>query len=783
MGPVPLAPATAPFDFKDPKEISAVSLSLDSPLEPIVGYAKGISGSLFFDPDHPGRARGGVSISASSVRFANDGYTATAQGYALNAKRWPLLTLTLRRVESVRRVSPTRFEGVVSADFTCRGITQPKRLAVTADYLPGRAEERTNGRFKGDLLVLRTHFSVSRKAHGISEGIPDAMVGDAVEVGVAVVGIRYAAPKPDTLWETELARRDDPQLLRIARLGRRLEITTAGATAGGLIERDGTFRLDANSALGEATGRLGEDGSGSIHLRDGDVPLYGHRVAAFSTRPNVATCGTGLAELRLSERMARAGTPGLAVVRLAGDRVAGTGLYGVRRAGSPVPIADSTLFEAGTMGVPVLHLTALRLAAAGRIDLGRRVDDILGKGAVPDGPQGWGSLVTVRDLLRGTSGFGFSKSGGLRPESPVDAPIEIPAPERKPGTGEAVSSTNEALLERVVAQSAARSADEVVRDEIFRPLGMRDSTYAPHPPGAASGHYSGGEPTLDPFHRYPDALGNGLWTSARDFSRLLVEVGKLIGGRPNLLLAERSRGLLGEVDARESLLGIRKASDGSMFLGGDPYGFYCEFFLRPDRGDGLLVLQNRMMAWRLTNEIVAADRKAPAVLAKPRPSAVALPRIGGGAPLSLDAVRGSRSLVVFFLNEQCGVTVFYRDRLRRLERDYASRGFAFVAVRTGRKSTSDGAVELPERAVLRMPFLDDEKGLLMRAYGVGQSMTFAVLDRAGRLRYFGGFDDNVDPAKVRHVPLRDALEAVAAGRPVRIPRAPAIGCAILPVER
>ena len=32
------------FDYKDPKEISAVILTLDSKLEPIVGYAKGISG-------------------------------------------------------------------------------------------------------------------------------------------------------------------------------------------------------------------------------------------------------------------------------------------------------------------------------------------------------------------------------------------------------------------------------------------------------------------------------------------------------------------------------------------------------------------------------------------------------------------------------------------------------------------------------------------------------------------------------------------------------------------
>ena len=42
---------------------------------------------------------------------------------------------------------------------------------------------------------------------------------------------------------------------------------------------------------------------------------------------------------------------------------------------------------------------------------------------------------------------------------------------------------------------------------------------------------------------------------------------------------------------------------------------------------------------------------------------------------------------------------------------------------------------------------------------------------------------NVDATKVRRTPLRDALMALAAGKSVRVVRAPAIGCAILPVER
>ena len=798
-----MLPSTGPmiFDYKDPKGISAVSLALDSPLEPIVGYAKGISGTVLFDPAHPERASGRLAVDVSSVQFANDGYTATAQGYALNGKKWPQLFLTIRKVVDGRRVSPTRFAGTVLADFTCRGVTQAKRLAVTADLFPGRAEERTNGQHKGDLLVLRTHFSVSRRAHGISEGIPDSMVGDNIEVGVAVVGIHYAeaAPPlssggkgaggrgPDGRWEVELADRDDPKLLRVERTGDRLAFSTGegGVGASILSEEKGVvaFRLDPNKTFGEAKGTLDAQGNGAVATPEGTVALRGRRVEAFTARPADIPRGKGLERLDLPRRMKAAGTAGMAVVRIAGDHVADVGLYGARRAGEAAPVEESTLFQAGTMGVPVLQATVLRLAAKGRIDLARPANDYLGDEAIPGGPKGWGSRVTVRDLMRGTSGFGFRKSGGYAPTATIPGLRESLGgldTETEPGTAERVSALDAAFLERIVARTEGRPAAEIVAREVFAPLRMMDSTYEPRPEGMAAGHYQGGEPTLDGVHVYPDALGNGLWTSARDFGRFVVEVGKLVGGRPNLLLEAKDRALFDSVNAPKSVLGIRRSDDRGMYLGGDPYGYFCEFFMHPDKGDAVLVMQNRMMAWRLCNDVVdALERPAPTA----KPVAAALPRIGGGTPLSLDEARGPANLVVFFLNEQCGVTVFYKDRLMRMVRDFEPKGFRFVAVRTGRKEKPDAPVVLPERAYLKIPFLDDVDGALMRRFGIGQSMTFAVLDRRGALRYQGGLDDAVDVAKVRRTPLRDALRAIALGKPIAVPRAPAIGCAILPVER
>ncbi len=192
----PLLLGSQPYDFKDPKQISAVSLSLDSLLEPIVGYAKGLSGVIQFDPANPGATKGKLAVDVSSIIFANDGYTATAKGYALNEKKFPKIYIEIKKVVSGTKISANQFKGVVLADFTCRGITKSKRLEVSVSSFPGKAAERTNGKHTGDLLILRTKFDVSRKAHGISEGIPDDLVGDTIQVGVAVVGIHFTDGTP-----------------------------------------------------------------------------------------------------------------------------------------------------------------------------------------------------------------------------------------------------------------------------------------------------------------------------------------------------------------------------------------------------------------------------------------------------------------------------------------------------------------------------------------------------------------------------------------------------------
>ena len=68
---------------------------------------------------------------------------------------------------------------------------------------------------------------------------------------------------------------------------------------------------------------------------------------------------------------------------------------------------------------------------------------------------------------------------------------------------------------------------------------------------------------------------------------------------------------------------------------------------------------------------------------------------------------------------------------------------------------------------------------MARAYGATRTPEVFVFDHGWHLRYHGAIDDNAhEPDQVQHRYLRDALEAMIAGRPVADPETRFLGCTI-----
>jgi len=202
IAPLSANAASKTFDFKDPKGTNGVSLTIDAPLEPVVGWASDVTGTCTLDPQHPEKTVGTIEVGAGSVTFSHPGYTNAVRGYGLNSEKYPKIVCKVKKILQGKKVSETLYVGAVLVDFTIKNVTKSLTVPIDIRYFKGQAYERdaTND---GDLLVVRSKFKISRKLFGVAQEVPEELCSDEVEIGVAVVGTagtpRRKAPKPAPL--------------------------------------------------------------------------------------------------------------------------------------------------------------------------------------------------------------------------------------------------------------------------------------------------------------------------------------------------------------------------------------------------------------------------------------------------------------------------------------------------------------------------------------------------------------------------------------------------------
>jgi mono/diheme cytochrome c family protein len=119
-----------------------------------------------------------------------------------------------------------------------------------------------------------------------------------------------------------------------------------------------------------------------------------------------------------------------------------------------------------------------------------------------------------------------------------------------------------------------------------------------------------------------------------------------------------------------------------------------------------------------------------------------------------------------------------------MEEEYRAKGVQFMAVNVG---ADDTIVEIAAQAVeagAAFPFVKDVDGSCAAALGVGSMPEAVVLDKDRTIRYRGRIDDQYRPGGQRGAPtrhdLKEAIDAVLAGKEVAVATTPVDGCRIVP---
>ena len=180
------------FDFKDPKGVNSISFTLDSLVEPFTGVASGISGKVTFDPADPKATKGTIVVEAKSLHLENKGMRDTLHGADwLDVQKNPTIEFAIKKVTDSKPAGDNAFELTVIGDFTCRGVKKEMSVPVKATYLAGKLNERMS-KMTGDLLVLRSSFTIKRADFGIKSDIGNTVVADEIQIRVSIAG---ASPK------------------------------------------------------------------------------------------------------------------------------------------------------------------------------------------------------------------------------------------------------------------------------------------------------------------------------------------------------------------------------------------------------------------------------------------------------------------------------------------------------------------------------------------------------------------------------------------------------------
>ncbi|HEY3215085.1 MAG TPA: thioredoxin family protein [Candidatus Eisenbacteria bacterium] len=155
-----------------------------------------------------------------------------------------------------------------------------------------------------------------------------------------------------------------------------------------------------------------------------------------------------------------------------------------------------------------------------------------------------------------------------------------------------------------------------------------------------------------------------------------------------------------------------------------------------------------------------------------------------GRQITIAEAAGKKGTLIVFSCNHCPWVKMWQKRIARIGNAAIGQGVGVIAINSNDPSEfpEDGFDEMKVRAKqlgLRFPYVVDETSEVARAFGAARTPEAFLFDAEGKLVYHGTIDDNArDGRAVKQPWLKQAVEALAAGRAVPTAETKALGCSI-----
>jgi polyisoprenoid-binding protein YceI len=104
----------------------------------------------------------------------------------MEVAKFPEISFETKELKNVKTSGDTTTAEVLGT-LTIKGVAKEITTPVKLTYLKGKLGQRVPN-MKGDLLVIRTTFTIKRSDFGINPGAPQEKVSDDIELSLSVAG-------------------------------------------------------------------------------------------------------------------------------------------------------------------------------------------------------------------------------------------------------------------------------------------------------------------------------------------------------------------------------------------------------------------------------------------------------------------------------------------------------------------------------------------------------------------------------------------------------------------
>ena len=148
-----------------------------------------------------------------------------------------------------------------------------------------------------------------------------------------------------------------------------------------------------------------------------------------------------------------------------------------------------------------------------------------------------------------------------------------------------------------------------------------------------------------------------------------------------------------------------------------------------------------------------------------------------GKTQTFNDVKGTNGTVMIFVSSQCPVVRAYNERMNQLATDYKAKGINVIGINAN-VSESPMEIKMHGDATYKFPVLIDKNSVLADRLNANNTPEAFFVNSKGVLVYHGAIDNNRAGTNVTEPFLKNAFDAVLAGKKVEKASTVAFGCTI-----